>query len=663
MKRKILGILLVCTLVIANFGNLFYFQTIEAAQVSEIKENYDITSMSIDEVSKKPKLEDLSEYKKDAIDYAAFIAEESGKEAAETLNQFDEDNNVVELGVKEVLDTYYSAETLDEEAVSEFSANLDTDIEENIEKYEDARQERENEDNLDYITDEGIVVFDKETSKEDIDQVVNYVSDSYEIIIDNNYEIDTSLSERKQKRLKALENYKGNIVVRVNLDLDQTAAEAIEEYEVFDCVIEAQENLKCKSNALSTKLNDANVKELWYLDRCKFQAAWDTVSTAGCDDIWIGVVDSGCRITHQDFSGGIVSKYAVDITKKDSNGRYKKLEDMKKPFDSEHGTFAAGVIAAKANNCIGIAGAGRGWNNNSCRIIPIKVSKGLNTNGEDIIKLSDMCKGIDYAIKSGAEIINVSLSYPSLRSCEVEAIERAEAAEVVVVASAGNYGTSAKRYPAAMDYVIAVGGTNNSTANNKAYFSNYGSWVNIAAPATNYICTSSESDSSYSKEEDGTSLATPLVSSAIGLMLSVNPDLSVSQIKKILYSSAIDLKSSYFSCGLLNAGLSVQKAKYEIFKNSVVRLTGLEQLSGNRVKLKWNNLNVYGPERVLIYRSVSKNGKYENIKSISGDGSSTYIDSNLTTGKTYYYKIKVAMKYGGGYKFTPYSEIKSIKLK
>ena len=473
MKRKILGILLVCTLVIANFGNLFYFQTIEAAQVSEIKENYDITSMSIDEVSKKPKLEDLSEYKKDAIDYAAFIAEESGKEAAETLNQFDEDNDVVELGVKEVLDTYYSAETLDEEAVSEFSANLDTDIEENIEKYEDARQERENEDNLDYITDEGIVVFDKETSKEDIDQVVNYVSDSYEIIIDNNYEIDTSLSERKQKRLKALENYKGNIVVRVNLDLDQTAAEAIEEYEVFDCVIEAQENLKCKSNALSTKLNDANAKELWYLDRCKFQAAWDTVSTAGCDDIWIGVVDSGCRITHQDFSGGIVNKYAVDITKKDSNGRYKKLEDMKKPFDSEHGTFAAGVIAAKANNCIGIAGAGRGWNNNSCRIIPIKVSKGLNTNGEDIIKLSDMCKGIDYAIKSGAEIINVSLSYPSLRSCEVEAIERAEAAEVVVVASAGNYGTSAKRYPAAMDYVIAVGGTNNSTANNKAYFSSH----------------------------------------------------------------------------------------------------------------------------------------------------------------------------------------------
>lgn len=94
-----------------------------------------------------------------------------------------------------------------------------------------------------------------------------------------------------------------------------------------------------------------------------------------------------------------------------------------------------------------------------------------------------------------------------------------------------------------------------------------------------------------------------------------------------------------------------------------MHLTSIEQLSGNRVKVEWNNLNVYGPEKVLIYRSVGKNGKYENVKSISGDDSCTYIDTNLTTGKTYYYKIRVAMKYGEGYKYTPYSEIKSVRLK
>ena len=120
MKRKVLEILLVCTLVITNFGSLFYFQTTEAAQVSEIKENYNISSINVDEVSDKPKLEDLSEDNKDVIDYATSIAEESGEEAAEALNQLDED-----------------------------------------------------------------------------DAVVDYVSDSYEILIDNNFEIDTSLSQRK----------------------------------------------------------------------------------------------------------------------------------------------------------------------------------------------------------------------------------------------------------------------------------------------------------------------------------------------------------------------------------------------------------------------------------------------------------------------------------
>lgn len=605
----------------------------------------------------------MPEDEKDAIEYAALVAEESGEEAAEALNQLDGDEEIIGLGVKEVLDTYYSEEIIDEAAVSEFSENLETDIEENIEKYEEARQERENEESLDYIADEGIVVFDKETAKEDIDTIVNYVSDSYEILIDNDFEIDTSLSERKQKRLKALENYKGNIVVKVNLDLDQTVNDAVEEYEDFDCVVDAQSNQKCEGNALSKKLNDANAKDLWYLDRCKFESAWDTVSTAGCSDIWIGVIDSGCRLTHKDLSGGIVSKYAVDVTKKDANGKYKKLADMKKPFDSEHGTFTAGVIAAKANNSIGIAGAGRGWDNESCKIIPVKVSSGLDANGEDIIRLSDMCKGIDYAVKSGADVINVSLSYSSLTSCMEEVIEHAKTAGVVVVASAGNYGKSTKRYPAAMDYVIAVGGTNKSTSNNKAYFSSYGDWVNIAAPATDYVCTSSDSDSSYSDEEVGTSLATPLVSSAIGLMLSANPDLTVSQIKKILYSSAIDLDSPYFNCGLLNAGFSVQKAKYESFKNSVVHLTGAEKLSGNRVKVKWNVLDVYGPEKVLIYRATSKTGKYENIKTLPGEEGCTFIDTNLTSGKTYYYKVRVAMKYGRGYKYTPYSEIKSVILK
>ena len=114
---------------------------------------------------------------------------------------------------------------------------------------------------------------------------------------------------------------------------------------------------------------------------------------------------------------------------------------------------------------------------------------------------------------------------------------------------------------------------------------------------------------------------------------------------------------------MLNAGLAVQKAKYQDFKNSTVKLTSATALTNNRIKLTWNSLNVYGPEKVLIYRSTSKTGTYSKIKTLTGDSilNNTYTDSGLTAGKTYYYKVRIAMKYGTGHKYTPYSEIKSAK--
>ncbi len=628
-----------------------------AAQIQGTDQPSEAAPLSIEEMEHVPEVEDLPEEEKSVIDEAVFAAEQSGEEAAEILNGLDENSEAVDLGIKEVLDTYYSADEVDETVVQEFSQTLEENIEEDIENYTEARAERDNEGNLDYVPGEEIVLFDKDTSKEDIDTIVGYVSDSYEILL------DTTLSERKQKRLKALEDYKGNIVVKVNLDMDQTVADADVEFESFDCVVEAESNDKYEPEGLTAKLNDTYADQQWYLDRCNFLDAWDSSATAGCYDIWIGVVDTGCRITHNDLEKGIVSKYAVDVTKKDSNGNYKKLENMSKPYDTEHGTWCTGIISAKARNSIGIAGAARGWDNNSCRVIPIKVSSGLNSKKKPIIYASDMCLGIDHAIVSGAEVVSVSLGSPGLTVWEQEVVERAKAAGVIVVAAAGNANTSVKEYPAALDYVIAVGGTDETKSNQKASFSNYGSWVDIVAPATNYISTSSSGNAEYDGYIRGTSFSTPLVASAIGLMLAVNPSLSVAQIKSILNSTTTDINSSYFSCGMLNAGLAVQKAKYQDFKNSTVSLTSAAALTNNRIKLKWNDLNVYGPEKVLIYRSTSKTGTYSKIKTLTGDSilGCTYTDSGLTAGKTYYYKVRIAMKYGTGHKYTPYSEIKSAK--
>lgn len=671
-QNGLIAMFLVVCMLLSNNTNVYAIENeikdfaITENEIVKIEEDSIKTEeaevLDLDNVVPEVELEDLDLSEQKIIKNAIDVAEENGKSAGNMLNKLDEENDVFDLGVKEVLDVYYSAETVDEEAVEEFSETLTKDIEERITDYTEAREERDNEENLDYVTGEGIVAFDKNTSKEEIDLLVKSISDSYEIILDNDFKMDESLSERKKERLRALESYHGNIIVKVNLDLDQTVASATEEFEQYDCVAYAEKDAKCEEEGLTSQLNDSYSGSQWYLDRCNFYDAWNSVATAGCDDIWIAVLDSGCRVTHKDLSGAIVSKYAVDITQKDSNGNYIKLSDLRKPYDSNHGTICTGIVAAKANNSVGIAGAASGWNNASCRAVPIKVSSGTDSQGNIKLYDSDICAGIRYAVNSGVEVISMSISGMSEDAVK-DVIAYAERAGVIVVTSAGNKGTSSKRFPAALDYVIGVGGTDRNSSNSRAYFSCFGSWVNIVAPSVDFVSTSVSSNSSYESGQKGTSFATPLVASTVGLMLSMNPSLTVSEVKKYLYGSTTDINSADFKCGLLNAGLAVQQAKYAQFKNTTVSLTSVTALANNKIKVKWNDIAVYGPEKVLIYRATSKEGNYTRIKTLTGkdilDG--IYTDSGLHKGTTYYYKIRIAMKYDDGYKYTPYSVIKSAK--
>lgn len=95
---------------------------------------------------------------------------------------------------------------------------------------------------LSYVEDELIVIFDKNTSKQEIKTVCEHVADSYEIILDNNFVMDESLSEERKERLKALEKYKGNIVVVVNLDSDKNLNSAMKEFKAYECVVEVDVN-------------------------------------------------------------------------------------------------------------------------------------------------------------------------------------------------------------------------------------------------------------------------------------------------------------------------------------------------------------------------------------------------------------------------------------
>lgn len=684
VKRRFMGTILAVVMAFASIGNFYNIskadENVTGQEKSSGNEARDLkvsegNYIDTNDLKMIPEIKDLSRKEQSVVNKAVEKATQSGETAGKILNKLDEESDAIDVGVKEVLDTYFSEKVVDEEKVEEFDATLNIDIKDKIEAYKVAREERDNDKNLGYVTGEELVIFDKDTSKGEIDAIVSGISDSYEIIFDNDFEIDETLSERKKERLRALENYETDIVVKVNLDLDQTVESAAKEFEQFECVIEAEENIKCEAAGLTGEVNDTYSGKQYYLDTCNFKDAWDCADTTGCYDIWIAVVDTGCNIKHPDLKGSIVSKYAVDITQKDKNGNYVRLSDLERPYDNNHGTVVTGIIAANANNSKGIAGAAKGWDNANCRVIPIKVSHGGDFNGDfrdpdgitPWIDHADIIKGIDYAINSGAEVVNLSLGEYKYSSSYQKVINKAEKAGVVVVAAAGNESTNNKIFPASIDNVIGVGGTEGKSINKKWIDSNYGTWVNIVAPATGFISTNTGDNGYYTKNTyKGTSYSTPLVSSTVGLMLCVNPILEPSEIRKLLYDSSTKIKSSYFNCGFLNAGLAVEYAKYTEFKNSRIKLTNVKAASGKKIKIYWDMVDLYGPEIIQIYRATSKDGKYTEIKTIKCDDSYNYesnefTDKNVTAGTTYYYKVRGAMKYGSGYKYTPFSKVLSAK--
>ncbi len=159
-----------------------------------------------------------------------------------------------------------------------------------------------------------------------------------------------------------------------------------------------------------------------------------------------------------------------------------------------HGTLVAGILAAVAPEAM---------------IMPLRV---FDDNGEgDSMKIA---KAIDYAVKNGASVINLSLGLDGPSTTIKNAIAKAVQAGVVVVASAGNKNSRIPQYPAAYDNVISVAAT--TTQDRKGSFSNYGSSIELSAPGANII---SAYPGGYYAVTSGTSFAAPVVSAEAALLL------------------------------------------------------------------------------------------------------------------------------------------------
>jgi len=242
--------------------------------------------------------------------------------------------------------------------------------------------------------------------------------------------------------------------------------------------------------------NDPYFGNQWNMAKVHAPEAWDV--TKGSSDVRIAILDTGIDLDHPDLASKIVSSinFTDSATTDDIYG---------------HGTHVAGIAAAVSNNALGVAGLGR-----DCSIMNVKV---LGNSGFGYF--SWVAQGVTWAADNGANVINLSLGSSTPSSVLESAIDYAWSKGVVVVAAAGNNSSSSPLYPAYYANCIAVASTNSDDT--LSSFSNYGNWVDVAAPgASIYSCTF---DGLYGYKS-GTSMASPHVAGLSGLVFTVTTDLN-----------------------------------------------------------------------------------------------------------------------------------------
>lgn len=283
-------------------------------------------------------------------------------------------------------------------------------------------------------------------------------------------------------------------------------------------------------------VNDPGYKYEWDIAYTEVDKAWPLINQKR--EVKVAVLDTGIDYTHPDLE----NRVEVDKGYNFVDNNYEIMDD------NGHGTHISGIIAAQANNKIGLVGI---VGNLAVKIIPVKV---LDETGYG--EISNVAKGIIYAVDNGADIINLSFGIKAKSQLIADAINYAKSKGVFVVAAAGNDNDN---FSPASDGAFTVAAMNYNYR--KAYFSDYGNSIKVAAPGVQILSTVPGGFEAW----DGTSMAAPVVSGIAAMVKAENPQLSPSQIEEILGSTATDImyegRDQQSGYGLVNGYNAIKKVK------------------------------------------------------------------------------------------------------
>ncbi|HEX38291.1 MAG TPA: hypothetical protein ENG70_05495, partial [Candidatus Cloacimonetes bacterium] len=297
------------------------------------------------------------------------------------------------------------------------------------------------------------------------------------------------------------------------------------------------------------------------------EEAWDDEQGFGSSSVIVAIMDTGVDYNHEDLNNNCIAGY--DYGDNDS-------DPMDDSADEGHGTCCAGIAAGEVNNSIGVSGVAGG-----CSIMPLKISdsggslmftyieNALTHCGDNNVDVASMSFGAD--ISQGDS--------PSTDS----AVSYAYNNGVTLLAATANDDYSHIHYPAAHEYVIAIGAASPCAERKDAsscdgeywWGSNYGvdtqdarDAVDVIAPtilpATDVTGSDGYSTGQYITDFNGTSCATPYAAGVAALVKSKNPLLTPDQIRTVLRSTATDIIDEgpagwdrYTGYGMVNADAAV----------------------------------------------------------------------------------------------------------
>jgi len=333
--------------------------------------------------------------------------------------------------------------------------------------------------------------------------------------------------------------------------------------------------------------NDPFFQRQWHYPLISLPDAWD--QAVGGSGATVAVLDTGVLTEHPDLQSNLIAGYDFisDLDSAiDGNGIDNDPGDpgigLTPGSSAFHGSHVTGTVVAVSNNSAGISGAAFYSN---IKVMPLRVvGAGGGTS-------TDICEALRYAARlsnvsntlptSAADVVNMSFGSMAFSQFFQDCINDANAEGLILVASAGNFASTALVYPAAYNGVIAVSAVDLSE--NLASYSSFGVSIDVAAPGGEFGDDNGDGviDGVFSTVGDdssgtiintygylvGTSMAAPHVSAVAALMKSVTPALTPSLFEAYLTAGELsdDLGSvgrdDSFGHGLINANKAVLRAQ------------------------------------------------------------------------------------------------------